>query len=113
MALIEQQEDKEQEIYSNFINSLKAQITKENYEINVKYYLNFCNFTKFSELLTIQEPQKQIIKYIMSLRERGLELKNQNSVPNNVNGNDISVQVLLKKLSSIGIEINLEKLRNT
>ena len=37
----------------------------------------------------------------------------QNSVPNNGNGNDISVQVLLKKLSSIGIEINLEKLRNT
>ena len=35
------------------------------------------------------------------------------SVPNNGNGNDISVQVLLKKLSSIGIEINLEKFRNT
>lgn len=46
-------------------------------------------------------------------RERGQELKNQNSAPNNGNDNDISVQALLKKLSSIGIEINLEKLRNT
>ena len=44
------------------------------------------------------------------------ECKSKNgtsSVPSNGNGNDISVQVLLKKLSSIGIEINLEKLRNT
>jgi hypothetical protein len=42
-------------------------------------------------------------------KERCQELK-QNSVPNN--GNDLSVEVLLKKLDSIGITVNLEKLRN-
>lgn len=46
-------------------------------------------------------------------RERCQELKNQNSVPNNGNGNDISVEVLLKKLESIGVKIDLSKLRNT
>lgn len=68
MALIEQQ-DKEQEIYANFINSLKSPYTKETYDINLKQYLNFCNFTKLSDLLTIQDAQKQIIKYTMFLRE--------------------------------------------
>lgn len=37
----------------------------------------------------------------------------KNSVPNNGNGNDISVDVLLKKLESIGVKIDLSKLRNT
>jgi len=72
MAVIEQQEDKEQEVYFNFMNSLKARATKESYNTNIKLYLKFCGLTKLSELLTIQEPQKQIIKYIMSLREKGL-----------------------------------------
>ena len=35
------------------------------------------------------------------------------SVPNNGNSNDISVEVLLKKLESIGVKIDLSKLRNT
>ena len=36
------------------------------------------------------------------------------SAPANSNGNnDINVEVLLKKLASIGITINLERLRNT
>ena len=72
MALIEQQEDKEEEIYRNFIDSLKSPVTKQTYDIHIKRYLEFCNFSKLSELLTIPEPQKQIIKYIMSLREKGL-----------------------------------------
>jgi len=43
------------------------------------------------------------------------ECKKQNSsmpANSNGNGNDISVEVLLKKLSSIGIDIRLEVLRN-
>ena len=74
MALIEQQ-DKEQEIFFNFINSLKSPFTKESYDLNIKLYLKFCNLNKLSELLTIVEPQKQIIRYIMSLRERGLSTR--------------------------------------
>ena len=73
MALIEQEaEDKEQEVFSNFINSIKSPITKKDYKFNIQRYLNFCNLTKLSELLAITEPQKQIIKYIMSLRQKGL-----------------------------------------
>jgi hypothetical protein len=34
--------------------------------------MKFCNVTKLSDLLAIIEPQKQIIKYLISLRERGL-----------------------------------------
>ena len=80
MALIEHQEDKEEEIYFNFINSLKSPVTKQAYETNLKYYLNFCNFTKLSELLTIQEPQKQIIKYIMFLRKKELATSSINTM---------------------------------
>ena len=65
-------ENQEKEVYENFINSLKAPATKESYNTNIKLYLKFCNLTKLSELLTITEPQKQIIKYIMFLREMGL-----------------------------------------
>jgi hypothetical protein len=38
------------------------------------------------------------------------ENKTSESVPNN--GNDISVEVLLKKLESVGVRLDLEKLRN-
>ena len=65
-------ENQEQEVYFNFINSLKSPYTKESYNLNIKLYLKFCNLNKLSELLTIQEPDKHIIKYIMSLREKGL-----------------------------------------
>ena len=42
MALIEEQQaDKEQEIYFNFINSLKSPVTKETYDINIKKFLNY------------------------------------------------------------------------
>jgi len=40
MALIEHQKDKEEEIYFNFINSLKSPVTKQAYETNLKYYLD-------------------------------------------------------------------------
>jgi len=44
--------------------------------------------------------------------ERCQELKKQNSVPNNWNGNDLSVEVLLKRLESVGVKLDLSKLRN-
>ena len=60
----------EDESYFNFINSIKSEITKANYLFNLNLYMKFCKLTKMSDLLTISDPQKQIIKYIMSLRER-------------------------------------------
>jgi integrase len=62
---------KEEEVYFNFINSIKSEVTKKVYEYNIKSFMKFCNVTKLSDLLAI-EPQKQIIKYLMSLRERRL-----------------------------------------
>lgn len=76
LAVIEEQRaDKEQEVYFNFINSLKSPVTKETYDIHIKKYLKFCDLTKLSELLVIQVPQKQIIKYIMFLRQKGLSTR--------------------------------------
>ena len=65
-------ENQEEEIYFNFINSLKSPVTKEIYDGNIKLYLKFCNLNKLSELLAMEEPQKQIIMYVMSLREKQL-----------------------------------------
>lgn len=62
----------EKEIYFNFINSIKSEITKRVYERDLKFYLNFLKLNKMSELLEIRDPQRQIINYIMSLREKGL-----------------------------------------
>jgi integrase len=73
-------ENQEQEILFNFINSLKSPVTKEIYNGNIKHYLKYCNLTKLSELLTIQQPQKQIIKYIMFLREKQLATTSINTM---------------------------------
>ena len=47
MALIEQQENQEEEIFFNFINSLKSPVTKQIYQTNIKYYLDFCNLLNY------------------------------------------------------------------
>jgi site-specific recombinase XerC len=73
----------EEDVYFNFINSIKSEVTKNVYERDVKLYLKFCNLTKLSDLLKITDPQKQIIKYIMSLREKGLA---SNSISTMLNG---------------------------
>ena len=41
----------EDEVYLNFINSLKSEITKETYQLNIKLFMNYCNVTKLSDLL--------------------------------------------------------------
>ena len=62
----------EEDVYFNFINSLKSEVTKKEYEREIRLFMKFCNVTKLSNLLVIIEPQKQIIRYLMSLKERGL-----------------------------------------
>lgn len=66
------QTQKEEEVHFNFINSIKSQVTKKVYEYHIRSFMKFCNVTKLSDLLAIIDLQKQIIKYLMSLRERGL-----------------------------------------
>ncbi|MFN2434326.1 MAG: hypothetical protein ABR515_03015 [Nitrososphaeraceae archaeon] len=74
MSMLSQNQEpkNEEDVYFNFINSIKSEVTKSGYEDGIRLYLKFCNITKLSDLLLIPDPQKQIIKYIMSLRERGL-----------------------------------------
>jgi site-specific recombinase XerC len=67
-----QEAPSEEDVYFIFINSIKSDVTKENYERNLKSFMKFCNVTKLSDLLVIEDPQKQIVKYVMSLREKGL-----------------------------------------
>ncbi|MFN2434509.1 MAG: hypothetical protein ABR515_03950 [Nitrososphaeraceae archaeon] len=62
----------EEEIYFNFINSIRSEVTKKIYEDDIRLYLKFCNSSKLSDLLSLSDPQKKIIEYIMSLRQRGL-----------------------------------------
>ena len=67
------QDLKEEDVYFNFINSLKSEVTEKEYEREIRLFIKFCNATKLSRLLTeITEPQKQIISYITSIKERGL-----------------------------------------
>ena len=59
------------EVYFNFINSIKSPVTKRIYEDNVKVFMKFCNVSNLVDLLKI-DAQRHIIKYTMSLRESGL-----------------------------------------
>ena len=78
MALI--QEDNN-DVYFNFINSIKSDVTKEIYEYNLQVFMKFCNVETFQDLL-IPNPQNQIIKHLMSLREKGLS---SNSISTRLN----------------------------
>jgi hypothetical protein len=69
-----QQVKDEEEVYFNFINSIKSEVTKKIYEDGIRLYLKFCNLSKLSELLMIADPQKQIIEYIMS-EKKGIIIK--------------------------------------
>lgn len=68
MALIQEEND---DVYFNFINSIKSDVTKEIYEYNLKVFMKFCNVETFQDLL-MPNPQNQIIKHLMSLREKVL-----------------------------------------
>ena len=64
------QQDKEQEIYSNFINSINSDVTRLNYELHVNLFKKFCNLSNLSELLIIEE-QTENIKKILDGGQRG------------------------------------------
>ena len=61
----------EEEIYFNFINSIKSEVTKRIYEKHVNEFMKYYNVNKLSDLLTMNA-QKVIVKYVMSMREKGL-----------------------------------------
>lgn len=74
MSVIQEEgsNEKENEPYFNFINSIKSDVTKEIYEYNLKVFMKFCSVNTFYDLFLMPNPQTQIIKHLMSLREKGL-----------------------------------------
>lgn len=50
------QQDKEQEIYSNFINSINSDVTRLNYELHLNLFKKFYNLSSLSDLMKIEEP---------------------------------------------------------
>ena len=78
-----------------------------------KQYSKQCSFCKAQIKMS---DESGVWKPYNTIDNKIHECKKQNSsVPTNSNwsGNDISVEVLLKKLESIGVSINLDRLRNT
>jgi len=74
MSLVQQQqgqqkEEDECEEYSNFINSIKSEVTKKIYDYNLRLFMEFCNIHKFEDLIG---QQNKIIPYLMSVREKKL-----------------------------------------
>ena len=50
----------EEDVYYNFINSLKSEVTKKEYEREIKLFMKFCSVSKFSDLLVqINEPKNK------------------------------------------------------
>ena len=86
--LVQQQED----VYLNFVNSIKSSVTRKIYEYNLKLFLEFCGIDKFEDLIG---QETMIIPYLMSLREKKLSY---NSISTRLNAiyhfydmNDISL----------------------
>jgi hypothetical protein len=50
MALIQEEND---DVYFNFINSIKSDVTKEIYEYNIKKFMKFCNIENFYDLCLV------------------------------------------------------------
>ena len=62
-------QQEEEDVYLNFVNSIKSDVTKRIYEYNLKLFMEFCGIDRFEDLIGQQD---KIIAYLMSLRERKL-----------------------------------------
>lgn len=91
MSLIQKQAQQKEDVYLNFINSIKSDITKKVYEYNLKLIMEFCGVEKFEDF---NGQQDQIITYLMSLREKKLSYNSistrLNAIYHFYNMNDIS-----------------------
>ena len=99
--MLVQQED----VYLNFVNSIKADVTKQIYEYNLRLFMEFCNVDKFEGVIGQQD---KIIPYLMSLRERKLSY---NSISTRLNAiyhfydmNDISLNKKKIRCSKVNIQ---------
>lgn len=91
-SLVKQQGQQKEDVYLNFVNSIKSDVTKKIYEYNLGLFMEFCGLDKFEDLIG---RQNQIIAYLMSLREKKLSY---NSISTRLNAiyhfydmNDVSL----------------------
>ncbi len=73
--MLVQQED----VYSNFVNSIKSYVTRRIYEYNLRLFMEFCGIYKFEDLIG---QQNKIISYLMSLRDKKLSFNSISTVLN-------------------------------
>ena len=59
----------EADVYSNFINSLRSQCTKDTYDRSLKLFMKFHKIGSYSELLEIPIPEieEKIKAYILNM----------------------------------------------
>lgn len=86
--MLVQQED----VYLNFVDSIKSDVTRKIYEYNLRLLMDFCGVDKFEDLIG---RQNQIIPYLMSARQKKLSY---NSISTRLNAiyhfydmNDVSL----------------------
>ena len=86
--MLVQQED----VYLNFVDSIKSDVTRKIYEYNLRLFMDFCGVDKFEDLIG---QQNQIIPYLMSARQKKLSY---NSISTRLNAiyhfydmNDVSL----------------------
>ena len=71
--------DSEAKLYTNFIYSIKTQITRETYLTNWKYYIKFLSVKTFREL--IENKSQKIIE--SDIKENLVYLRNQRQISYN------------------------------
>jgi hypothetical protein len=76
MSLIQKQGQQKEDVYLNFVNSIKSDVTKKIYAYNLRLFMEFCDIDKFEDLIG---RQNQIITYLMSLREKKLSYNGSRS----------------------------------
>jgi len=79
MSLIQDTKEDEEEngIYFNFINSIKSDVTKEIYEYNIKKFMEFCNVQTFNDLFAVPNPNNcsnNRVRVLTTLLPRSLVL---------------------------------------
>ena len=71
MHMIVRQEQEKDQLYSNFINSLKSPETKKNYSYALKKYMDFHSITKYPDLMLVDREDK-IKQYVIHLSNKGV-----------------------------------------
>ena len=76
----------EENIYSNFIDSVASPFTKGTYASSLKQYMNFLQINKFSDLVSMDQIRinDNIKSYILHMKKSGRSTKSIRSLLNGI-----------------------------